>query len=128
MENFDIVIVGGGPAGLGIARNLADTPLNIAIVERLPEVELAAPPEDGRDIALTHASEQIMDELGMWPHIPEDQIGIIRDAKVVNGHSNYALHFESQKSGKDYLGRIVPNHLIRKAAYLQVKDLANVTP
>jgi len=127
METFDIIIIGAGPAGLGMARNLADTPLKIAVLERLPESELANPPEDGRDIALTHTSEEIMDDLGMWAHIPEDQVGVIRDAKVVNGHSDYALHFESRRSGKDYLGRIVPNHLIRKASYLQVKDLSNVT-
>jgi len=127
MENFDIVIVGAGPAGLGFARRLAGSGLKVALVERLAESVLAAPPEDGRDIALTHASEAIMEELGMWAHISEAEYGVIRDAKVVNGRSAYALHFESSQSGKDYLGRIVPNHLIRKAAYLQVKDLPDVT-
>ena len=127
MQQFDIVIIGAGPAGLGFARNLAGSGLRIAIVEKLAEAVLADPPEDGRDIALTHASESIMEDLGMWVHIPEAEYGVIRDAKVVNGRSDYALHFESRESGKDYLGRIVPNHLIRRAAYLQVKNQPNVT-
>ena len=122
MDRFDIIIVGAGPAGLGFARNMADSGLRIAIVERLPEAVLAEPPEDGRDIALTHASEAMMEKLGMWAHIPSDRYGVIRDAKVVNGRSDYALHFQSAASGKDYLGRIVPNHLIRQAAYRQIKD------
>ncbi len=126
VESCDIVIIGAGPAGLAMARGLADTGLKIALVERLDEAVLANPPEDGRDIALTHASERIMHDLGMWAHIPETSCGVIRDAKVVNGRSDYALHFASAGSGKDYLGRIVPNYLIRKAAYLQVKDLENV--
>jgi ubiquinone biosynthesis UbiH/UbiF/VisC/COQ6 family hydroxylase len=99
----------------------------VAVVERLGEDVLADPPEDGRDIALTHASEEIMEKLGMWAHIPAGTYGVIRDAKVVNGRSDYALHFASTGSGKDYLGRIVPNHLIRQAAYREVKDLPDVT-
>ena len=127
MDTFDIVVVGAGPAGLGFVRSLKGSGLKIAVVERLSEAVLADPPEDGRDIALTHASEDIMHTLGMWQHIHEDACGVIRDAKVVNGHSDYALHFESAGSGKDYLGRIVPNHLIRRAAYAEVQSLPDVT-
>ncbi len=127
MEMFDIIVVGAGPAGLGFVRSLEGSGLKVAIVERLSEAVLADPPEDGRDIALTHASEAIMEKLGMWRHIPEAACGMIKDAKVVNGRSDYALHFASAGSGKGYLGRIVPNHLIRRAAYLQVKDLPDVT-
>ena len=127
MSGFDIVVIGAGPAGLGFVRSLAGSGLKVAVVERLEEAVLADPPEDGRDIALTHASEEIMERLGMWRHIPEGACGVIRDAKVVNGRSDYALHFESGGSGKGYLGRIVPNHLIRRAAYAEVKDLPGVT-
>lgn len=125
--NFDIIIIGAGPAGLGFARALAGSGLEIAIVESQSEAVLADPPEDGRDIALTHTSEKIMHDLGMWAHIGEDQIGTIRDAKVLNGTSPFALHFDSKGAGADYLGRIVPNHLIRRAAYEVVKDQAGLT-
>jgi len=126
-RNFDIVIIGAGPAGLSLARTLSGSGLQIAIVEMQSEAVLADPPEDGRDIALTHTSEKLMKDLGMWAHIPEDQIGTIRDAKVVNGKSPFSLHFDSRGSGADYLGRIVPNHLIRQSAYKTVKDQSNVT-
>lgn len=126
-NQFNIVVVGAGPAGLGFAKALAGTGLSIAIVETQSEAVLAAPPEDGRDIALTHTSEKIMQDMGMWAHIPNDQVGTIRDAKVINGASPFALHFDSQGSGADYLGRIVPNHLIRRAAYQVVQDQADLT-
>lgn len=124
---FDIIIVGAGPAGLSFARSLSDTGLQIVLLERQTESILANPPEDGRDIALTHSSEKTMRDLGMWDHIPETEIGTIRDAKVVNGKSPYALHFASGNTDRDYLGHIIPNHIIRQAAYNVVKDLPNVT-
>ncbi len=55
MDVFDVVVIGAGPAGLGFVRSLAGSGLKVAIIERLSEDVLADPPEDGRDIALTHA-------------------------------------------------------------------------
>ncbi len=125
--SFDIVVIGAGPAGLGFARALAGRGLSIALIETQSEAALADPPEDGRDIALTHSSEQLMRDIGMWDHIPADQIGTIRDAKVLNGTSPFALHFAAQGSGAEYLGRLVPNHLIRRAAYEVVREQDGVS-
>ncbi len=125
--SFDIIVIGAGPAGLGFARALSGAGLEIALIETHSKSVLTNPPEDGRDIALTHTSETIMRDLGMWAHIPDDEIGTIRDAKVLNGASAFALHFASQGSGAEYLGRIVPNHLIRRAAFAVVKDQPGLT-
>ena len=125
---YDLVIIGAGPAGLGLARELRDVDLSIAIIEAQSESVLANPPEDGRDIALTHSSEKMMRDMGLWDFIPDNQVGTIRDAKVMNGTSPFALHFDAAAAkGADYLGRIVPNHLIRLSAYNVIKDQANVT-
>ncbi len=126
-NRFDIVIVGAGPAGLALARALAGQGLSIAMVETLERAELAEPPEDGRDIALTHSSERILRELGIWARLPEDRIGTIRDARVLNGASPFALHFAARGAGAEYLGRLVPNHLIRKAAFEAVTDQEGLT-
>ena len=88
---------------------------------------LAAPPLDGRDIALTHDSMRLMGELDMLRHIPKREISPIREAKVFSGESSYFLGFDTQGTGKDALGYLVPNNAIRKAAYLAVKKFRNVT-
>ncbi len=126
-QHHDIVIIGAGPAGLSFARTLAGTGLDMVLVERQPLSVLQNPANDGRDIALTHTSEGLMKELGLWDHIPAGEIGTIRDAKVVDGTDPYALHFAAAETGADYLGRIVPNYLIRKAAYEAVQDCDNIT-
>lgn len=125
-QHHDIIIIGAGPAGLAVARTLADTGLDMVLVERQPLAVVQDPPNDGRDIALTHTSEALMKDLGLWAHIPESEIGTIRDAKVIDGSDPYALCFAAEETGADYLGRIVPNCLIRKAAFEAVKDTSNI--
>lgn len=126
-NNHDIIIIGAGPAGLSCARALADTGLRIALVEKQSLATLAAPPLDGRDIALTHDSMHLMRDLGMWKHIPKNEISPIRAAKVFSGTSSYFLGFDVAGTGKAELGCLVPNNEIRRAAYLSLKGFRNIT-
>jgi ubiquinone biosynthesis hydroxylase, ubiH/ubiF/visC/COQ6 family len=127
----DILVVGAGPAGLSFAAELAGSGLKITLIEKSPLEILQNPPYDGREIALTHLSREIMQRLGMWDLIPKDEIYPLRDAKVLNGQSGYQLHFPqpTQARGEpaDCLGYLISNHNIRKAAYEVVSKLENVT-
>ena len=127
----DILVVGAGPAGLSFAAELAGSGLKITLIEKSPLEILQNPPYDGREIALTHLSREIMQRLGMWDLIPKDEIYPLRDAKVLNGQSDYQLHFPqpTQARGEpaDCLGYLISNHNIRKAAYEVVSKLDNVT-
>ena len=127
----DILVVGAGPAGLSFAAELAGSGLKITLIEKSPLEILQNPPYDGREIALTHLSREIMQRLGMWDLIPKDEIYPLHDAKVLNGQSDYQLHFPqpTQARGEptDCLGYLISNHNIRKAAYEVVSKLENVT-
>lgn len=125
--NFDIVIVGAGPSGLCFARALAGSGLRIAILERQPLTALAAPAFDGREIALTHHSARLLQALGIWQRIPPEAISPLRDARVLNGLSLYAMKIGHQDGGCDELGYLVSNHLIRKAAYEAVSESSEIT-
>ncbi len=125
-KNYDVIIVGAGPAGLSFARSLATTGLRIAVIEKSPEDVLADPPVDGREIALTHLSVEILKKLGAWSRIPVDAVSKVREARVLNGTSSYFLHFEPRDNRKEALGYMVPNHLIRKAVYETLDGFTNV--
>ncbi len=124
--DFDIAVVGAGPAGLCFARSLADSGLSIALIEKQPLEAIAAPAFDGREIALTHASRAILMQLGLWERIEPEQISELRDAKVMNGVSDEGLRVSAADGRSPQLGWLLPNHLIRRAAYELVEPQAGV--
>ena len=117
--NTDVLIVGAGPAGLSLAISLAQAGLQATVLELQGESQLAQPAPDGREIALTHPSVQILQRLGTWGRLQAHEIGTIRDAIVHDGPVGLrsTLDIVSGGSGADYLGRIVPNHALRRTAW-----------
>ena len=126
----DIVVVGAGPAGLSLVRALSGSGLSVALVERNDYSSIAQPAYDGREIALTHASQALMQQYGLWQHLPENEIYPLRDAKVVSGASDFTLHFPQPKPEAgliaEQLGFLVSNHNIRQAAFNAAEPVENV--
>lgn len=145
--NIDIAIIGAGPTGLCFAKALADTGLKITVIERQTEAALAEPAFDGREIALTHHSAQLMRQLGLWERIDPQAISALRDARVFNGSSLLSLNIgpenirarntRSENTASENtaladtqhseLGYLLANHLIRKAAYAALKSSPTIT-
>lgn len=113
----DITIIGAGPAGLSLAIALADAGFGVTVVEQLPQAVLADPPADGREIALTHRAVDILRSLGMWQQFPAADVSPIREARVIDGRSPHFLGFDTRGTQQTELGYLVPNHVIRKAAF-----------
>ena len=123
----DIIVIGAGPASLSFLRSMRHSGLAITVLEQADETAIAEPQYDGRDIALTHASRELLRELDVWQQFDKDQINPINKASVVDGDSPYALEFDSKQKPYDALGFIVSNHIIRKALYDMVKDQENLS-
>jgi ubiquinone biosynthesis UbiH/UbiF/VisC/COQ6 family hydroxylase len=126
-NTFDIAIIGAGPVGIAFACSFAKTSMKIAIIEKQPKKNLANPKIDGREIALTHRSANILKELNVWQYIPAKLITTIKEARVLNGNSKYFLDFTHQQIQKECLGYLIPNNLIRKYLFKKLRKLPNVT-
>ena len=64
---FDIAVVGAGPAGLCFARSLAGSGLSVALVEKQPLAAIAEPAFDGREDAIVMARELLADDISTMP-------------------------------------------------------------
>lgn len=122
--DFDILISGAGPAGLCLARALADTGLKIGLVEQQPREALENAAFDGREIALTQPSAALIRALGLWDRIRETDaaaLSPLRDARVFNGSDPFSMLIGHSLTQRSELGWLVSNHLIRRAAFAEVQ-------
>ena len=125
-NDYDVVIIGAGPAGLSFACSLAEKKIRTLIVERSSIDSISNPQPDGREIAITHQSRKILNALGVWSLIDEDEVSLLKEAKVYSGSSNSLLDFDAKKSSIEALGYLVPNYLIRKGLYERVLQANNI--
>jgi ubiquinone biosynthesis UbiH/UbiF/VisC/COQ6 family hydroxylase len=125
--DYDLAIIGAGPAGLSFACSLRHSGLNIAVIEKQTRQLLADPPIDGRDIALTHLSRKLMQQQGSWQRIGSGNVSPIQRAEVIDGDSPYTLSFDTPSDDTDALGFLVSNYRIRKAIFEEFETLENVT-
>ena len=122
--DYDILISGAGPAGLCLAGSLSGHGLRVGVVEQQPLAAIENPAYDGREIALTQQSAQMLRDLGLWDHIVADEpsaFSPLRDAQVLNGPSPFAMVIDHQLSQHSELGWLVSNHLIRRAAFQELR-------
>jgi ubiquinone biosynthesis UbiH/UbiF/VisC/COQ6 family hydroxylase len=125
--DFDIIVIGGGPAGLCFAALMADSGLSVCVLEQRDKKTWAEPAYDGREIALTHLSRQLTERAGIWQRITPKAISSIKRAEAINGLSGDVIRFNPEGTGRDRLGFLVSNHLIAKAAYEAASVCVNVT-
>lgn len=59
----DVLIVGAGPVGMTLALALADSPLQVCLVDRRPRGAWSADP---RALAISHGSRQLLERLKAW--------------------------------------------------------------
>lgn len=123
----DIVIIGAGPAGLCMAVSLSRLGLACTVIEKQPRDKVANPADDGREVALTHRSVGLLKSLDIWPAIAKHDLGQIKTAHVLNKQFSSPLSFAAAGTGRDRLSYMVPNHIIRLAAYQAAQACDNVS-
>lgn len=117
---FDLIIIGAGPAGLCLARALRGSGLRLCLVEQASLAALQTPAFDGREIALTQHSAQMLRKLGIWPLLGDENVAPLRDALVMDGGfgpGQSRMHISHRLGSRPELGHLVANQQIRRAAF-----------
>jgi len=126
MEQTDVMIAGGGLAGLTLAVALADSPLKVVLVdEKLPFKALSKTPEL-RVSAINQASENLFRRLGIWQQLDSRRVQPYTHMRVWEQDSFGAIEFDHQSLYQPHLGHIVENQLLINALWEKLLDAPNI--
>ncbi len=124
MQQFDLIIVGGGLAGASLAAALRESRLRIALVEG----QAPSRPQgwDARIYAISPANADFLDRIGAWEHLDRQRMAPI-SAMEVHGDQGGRLDFSAYETGVSELGWILESSLMACELWEGIKRQANVT-
>lgn len=130
-RHFEVLVVGGGLAGLSMSSALASAGLSVAVVDRDDPANMVAAPYDGRSSALARGSQQMLAAIGVWPHMAaaaEPILDIrVSDGKVGRPASGLFLHYDHEEVSGEPLGYIIENRETRLAFQAHLPSLDSLT-
>ena len=124
MQQFDLIIVGGGLAGASLAVALRDTRLRVALVEH----QAPRPPEgwDSRIYAVSPANVAFLDAIGAWKHLDAARMAPVRGMQV-QGDAGGEITFSAYQTGVPELAWIIESSLMACEFWESAKRQSNLT-
>lgn len=125
-KRFDVIIMGGGMTGLAMANALADSSLQIAVIDHTDMDEQTLPAFDGRVCAIALGSRYILEQMGAWEEMASHAEPIL-DIFVHEAGGFGAVHYDHQEVGSEPMGYIVENRHTRLALQQRAKQYDFIT-
>ena len=112
MDEYDIVIVGGGLVGASLACALGGLQQRVAVLEASPFDSVSQPSFDARTVALAYTSKQVFSAMGLWDAISALGVAPIKTIHVSDrGHAG-VTHLDSKQEGVDAFGYVVETRVL----------------
>lgn len=127
-ESFDILVAGGGVAGLSAAAGFARAGFSVLCVDPVPPVTAAeAPGSDLRSTAFLGPSVDYLDRAGLWerlaPHAAPLRVMRLADAGKEPGTLRTVADFDAAELGAEVFGHNLPNWLLRREMVAALESL-----
>ncbi|NOX75028.1 MAG: 2-octaprenyl-6-methoxyphenyl hydroxylase [Gammaproteobacteria bacterium] len=123
--DYDLIIVGGGLAGVSLAISLAQQPLRVALIEAHPFRTGAPPSYDDRGIALSYGSRRIFEGLGLWPELTP-RVTPIHHIHVSDQGRFGFTRLESAQEHVDALGYVATARTLGEVLIAQLAQVSNL--
>lgn len=118
----DILVVGGGLVGLSLAIGLAQSGVQVVVVEKDDVKSQVMPDFDGRVSALSLGSERVLNAIGAWQYMLPNAQPIL-DIRVADGDSISHVHYNYLDVGEEPMGHMVENRHMRTALAKRAAEL-----
>lgn len=127
IKSYDLIIVGGGMAGLALAAGLADSGLKLAIVEAAEQPpNWQASTFNTRVSALSETSRQLLADLGAWSAMQKLRVNPYQGMRVWDAEGTAEVVFEAADAGVTHLGYLVENAVTQLGLLEAVAKQANL--
>lgn len=123
--DYDILIVGGGLAGVTLACALSASPYRVALIEARAVDAVNPASYDDRSLALGFGSRRILEGLGLWPAISPAATPI-KSIHVSERGRFGATRLHHREEGVAALGYVVPSRDLGQAVYAWLQAHHNV--
>ena len=113
---IDIVVAGGGVVGLTTAAVLAKQGYGVTVIDARPSAPAWQRDQyDQRVVALTRASQQLLQQLGAWDGVALRRLSPYTTMQVWDGQGSGAIRFDAAAIAEPDLGHIVELSAIEAA-------------
>ncbi|MDA5192436.1 UbiH/UbiF/VisC/COQ6 family ubiquinone biosynthesis hydroxylase [Govanella unica] len=127
---FDVIISGGGMAGLTLALALGQSGLKVAAIDREAPAHQLDPVFDGRASAIALAGVRLFQGIGLWPHVAAHATPI-DDIRITDRNSLLHVHFDHRAlpagQNAEPLGMMLENRHIRTGLQAALDACPQVT-
>ena len=118
MQTFDVIVVGAGLVGAGLALALAEAHASVALIEPHAPRPLADDGSwDSRVYALSPGNVAWLEHIGLWQRVPIERATRVEAMRIYGDRAPGRLEFNAYDAGLRELAWIVENRLLQSASW-----------
>ncbi|XOV78977.1 MAG: FAD-dependent monooxygenase [Aestuariibacter sp.] len=127
IKQVDVVVVGASIVGLSFANAMSGSGMKVAVIDANAPVSAPAAEPAMRVSAISLASQQAFEKLGVWQQMQQERIAAYQHMRVWEQDSFAKIAFDALSTGTESLGTIIENDNLIAALHLNLQSSDNVS-